>query len=195
LMRDLPGSIYASVQRSRHGFHQNLNQSIMLSSFEAQFIGIMLEGFCFGLYSGIFFMYIQYQVSKKLGKNVIFYTLCILYLLSVATIVQDTTGVLISTIVYLGSGPSSLALRLVHLSFVALTLTGLCDFISQAILIYRCWVIWGRNIRVIIIPSFSVVAFLAIWLAVIGSSCHLLDCECRCHGFNCTQDPQGVLAG
>ncbi|KAF8816970.1 hypothetical protein BYT27DRAFT_7205369 [Phlegmacium glaucopus] len=48
-------------------------------------------------------------------------------------------------------------------------ITGLCDFISQAILIYRCWIIWGRSIRVIFIPSILALTFLATWLAVNGT--------------------------
>ncbi|KAF8816975.1 hypothetical protein BYT27DRAFT_7205407 [Phlegmacium glaucopus] len=46
---------------------------------------------------------------------------------------------------------------------------GLCDLISQAILIYRCWIIWGCNIRIIVIPSILALTFLATWLAMYGS--------------------------
>ena len=66
--------------------------------------------------------------------------------------------------------------RLQVLYNTSTTANALCDFISQGILvglnrylylflcqfwkIYRCWVIWGRNIRVIIIPSILSLAFL-----------------------------------
>ena len=76
------------------------------------FIGIVLEGFCYGeifcssviigminyscpgLYSAVFIVYMQYHASKKLGidkRNIFVYALCILYMLSTATIVLDVT--------------------------------------------------------------------------------------------------------
>ena len=45
-----------------------------------------------GLYSGIFLMYLQYKASPKNGSkrnNILFYALCFLYVLSMATIVLD----------------------------------------------------------------------------------------------------------
>ena len=65
--------------------------------------------------------------------------------------------------------------------------SGCCDFLAQCILvrinhctyhlfyspkyskIYRCWIVWGQNIRVIIIPSFLAVAYLgrSIYLCLI----------------------------
>ena len=48
-----------------------------------------------GLYSGIFVIYLQYHGSKKDANKgsftIHFYALCLLYLLSVATIVSDLT--------------------------------------------------------------------------------------------------------
>ena len=56
--------------------------------------------------------------------------------------------------------------------------SGCCDFLAQCILvrinhctyhpfylpesskIYRCWIVWGQDIRVVIIPSFLAVAYL-----------------------------------
>ncbi|KAF8811915.1 hypothetical protein BYT27DRAFT_7183398 [Phlegmacium glaucopus] len=63
------------------------------------------------------------------------------------------------------SGPTSVRLGL-DISWMLCTIIGLCNFISQAILIYRCWIVWGCNIRVIAIPSILALAFLATWLAV-----------------------------
>ena len=47
-----------------------------------------------GLYSGIFVLYLQHHGSKKdanKGSDIIFYALCLLYILSVTTIVLDLT--------------------------------------------------------------------------------------------------------
>ena len=64
---------------------------------------------------------------------------------------------------------------------VQTTASGCCDFIAQCILvrvnhchgayyhlfyshisskIYRCWIVWGQNIRVVIIPSLLAIAYL-----------------------------------
>ena len=121
---------------------------------------------------------------------------------------------------------------------VQIVLAGCCDFLAQCILvrinhcthrpfyspkiskIYRCWIVWGRNIRVVIIPSFLAIAFLgrSIYLHLIsrfqfiassylGSAnfeSYLVSAVCykfRCdhhrewpgNGLDCVQDPQGVL--
>ena len=73
------------------------------------------------------------------------------------------------------------SLMLFRLSIVQITANGCCDFLGQCILvcinhctcqchdlfyspksskIYRCWIVWGQNIRVVIIPSFLAIAFL-----------------------------------
>jgi len=36
---------------------------------------------------------------------------------------------------------------------------------AQSILIYRCWIVWGYSLRVVIVPSFLAFAFLALWIA------------------------------
>jgi len=126
-------------------------------------IGVVLEGFFYGVYSAIFYMYIRYHTSKELGiqaekRNVLFFLLCVLYMLATTTIVLEIA------VSILPSNPGSNLLSF-HLFYALSIINGLCDFISEAILIYRCWVIWGCNIRVIIIPSMLALAFLATWLA------------------------------
>ncbi|KAF8811928.1 hypothetical protein BYT27DRAFT_7240149 [Phlegmacium glaucopus] len=139
-----------------------------MSHVDIMFLAIVLEGFFYGLYSAIFFLYIQHQTSKEgidKTRNILLYPLCILYILSTATLVLD----IIITMALTSSVPTSLRLGL-YISWISTTIVGLCDFISQAILIYRCWIIWGYNIRVIVIPSILALAFLATWLAVNGFS-------------------------
>ncbi|KAF8811933.1 hypothetical protein BYT27DRAFT_7336001 [Phlegmacium glaucopus] len=142
------------------------------------FTGMVLEGFFYGktflfsrgLYSAIFSIYIQHQTLKEgveKTRNILLYPLCVLYILSTAKFVLDTIGMVLALT---PSGPTSPSIGL-HISLTLITILGLCDFISQAILsskIYRCWIIWGCNIRVIAIPSILALAFLATWLAVNG---------------------------
>jgi len=87
-------------------------------------------------------------------KNIIFYALCILYVLSGVTIVSDIVMIFIDNI--------STAY---YVNVIQGTVFGCCDFISQSILIYRCWCVWHRNIYVVIIPSFLTFAFLVLWTA------------------------------
>ena len=69
---------------------------------------------------------------------------------------------------------------IIHLVIFQTLASGLCDFIAQCIMvrlnhctylnfyfylpksskIYRCWMVWGQNIRVVIIPSFLAIAYI-----------------------------------
>ncbi|KAF8814943.1 hypothetical protein BYT27DRAFT_7334193 [Phlegmacium glaucopus] len=125
-------------------------------------IGLCLEGFFYGVYSGIFAIYLQDHWTSNKGtykRNVIFYALCALYMLSVVNVVVDITDLIIF------SNPTVF----LHISFVQGIVSGCCDFIAQSILIYRCWIVWGCNIRVVILPSILAFVFLAMWLAASGS--------------------------
>ena len=64
------------------------------------------------------------------------------------------------------------------------TVNGCCDFIAQCVIvcvnhctyhpfysrksakIYRCWIVWGQNILVVIIPSFLAIAYFGIYLLI-----------------------------
>jgi len=52
-----------------------------------------------------------------------------------------------------------------RLGIVKVTAFACCDFIAQSILIYRCWIVWGYSIHVVIVPVFLAFAFLALWIA------------------------------
>ena len=42
-----------------------------------------------GIYSGIFALYLKFQLNKSRKRTIVFYALCLLYVLSTATIVCD----------------------------------------------------------------------------------------------------------
>ncbi|KAF8817008.1 hypothetical protein BYT27DRAFT_7205510 [Phlegmacium glaucopus] len=121
-------------------------------------IGMFLEGFFYGLYSGIFSIYLQGTLKRSTDKrnNVLFYALCALYVLSAVAVVADIARLTYDIIGNLTT--------LLQLTLVQTTAFGCCDFIAQSILIYRCWIVWGCNIRVVILPSILAVAYLVIWL-------------------------------
>ena len=105
-------------------------------------------------------MYIRCQASKELGigrRNILFYVLCILYILSTTSVVLDTTLslllnkvsktlaklVFILTIFFvyngqitrLGDSEESLLFRFKALNYTSNTINGMCNFISQGVLV------------------------------------------------------------
>ncbi|KAF8808235.1 hypothetical protein BYT27DRAFT_7255738 [Phlegmacium glaucopus] len=142
--------------------HYNRYEVMTLTLADSDFIGTCLEGFFYGLYSGIFAMYIQGTSKKGTNKriNILFYTLCALYILSVVIGVVD-----IARFIYEFQGNQTANL---HLKFLQGTAFACCDFMAQSILIYRCWIVWGCDIRVVILPSILAFVFLVSWLG--GSS-------------------------
>ena len=107
-----------------------------------------------GLYSGIFVIYLQCP-SKRSGTAIIlFYAICLLYVLSTATLVSD----LIYLILYVSNNSicknafflsvaqmrvgtlssqlqMDLLLMLFRISIFQATVTGCCDFLAQCILV------------------------------------------------------------
>jgi len=123
-----------------------------------------VEGFFFGLYSGIFAMYLQHyglQQSTNKANNILFYALSVLYALTVAVGIIDILGpILVEKNIEFWY----------HRQIIQVTTFACCDFISQFILIYRCWIVWGYSIRAVIVPSFLAFAFLVIWIAQVTGS-------------------------
>ena len=143
-----------------------------------------------GLYSGIFAMYLQHCGSQQStdranSKNILFYALWGLYALTAATIIIEMLQFCWNDSVSMDDYHCSTSLLqlilqnveiLYHLEIIEITLFGFCDVIAQSILvrqlamaiiihlivqkIYRCWIVWGYNIRVVIIPAFLAFAFL-----------------------------------
>jgi len=125
------------------------------SSMEFVYLGLCIEGLLYGLYSGIFIMYLQYHASQKETDNsILFYALCLLYMLCVAMVCIDIAASVI--------GQNSVSYRITIIQAIVF---GCYDFVSQCILIYRCWIVWGCNTQVVIIPSILAIGFLATWTA------------------------------
>ncbi|KAF8797764.1 hypothetical protein BYT27DRAFT_7246944 [Phlegmacium glaucopus] len=106
-------------------------------------------------------MYLQGTSKKGIDKktSILFYAICALYALSCAIVLLDITWFIN------GTNPTAS----LHLAFIQGAVSGCCDFIAQFILIYRCWIVWGCNIPVVILPSVLAFVFLVIWLAGNGS--------------------------
>ncbi|KAF8815464.1 hypothetical protein BYT27DRAFT_6679991 [Phlegmacium glaucopus] len=68
--------------------HYNRHEVMRLSIADFVPIGLFLEGFFYGLYSGIFSIYLLKRSTDK-RNNILFYALCALYILSAVTVVVD----------------------------------------------------------------------------------------------------------
>ena len=111
-----------------------------------------------GIYSGIFAIYLQFASKDLRTTSIIFYALCILYVLSTANVVSDLLYLIIDSdvsdnsirknIIYLlvmlmllntGSIPVQLQIDLQSILFrvaiVKNTVAGCCDFIAQCTLV------------------------------------------------------------
>jgi hypothetical protein len=188
----------------------------MFSGFELGLIYLYLEGFFFGkisvlcaltctlakevqsflglgFYSGIFALYLQCPLKESRPAIIVFYVLCLLYALSMATVASDSLGIILTVsnnsickiiIMLMRIGALSPQFQNVsnsmsyRVGIVQIVANGSCDFIAQCILvcinhctyhpfyspksskIFRCWIVWGKDIRVAIIPSFLAITYI-----------------------------------
>ena len=157
-----------------------------------------------GLYSGIFAIYLQFASKESRTTTIIFYALCLLYILSTATVVCDLLHfiievsnnsickiVIFSLVTQMRLIPLPVELQihvdlqlqpesmLIRLSTVQAIVIGFCEFIARCTLvhinhytyhpfyslksskIYRCWIVWGKNIGVMIVPSFLAITLIS----------------------------------
>ena len=145
-----------------------------------------------GLYSGIFAVYLQHRDSQNKSRtrtaSIIFYALCVLYILSTVNVVLDLANFIIQlvsnnpickNIIFSNSVmQKNFGLESIYIGILQTTVNGCCDFLAQCILvrtlnhcthhdhspksskIYRCWIVWGQIISVVIVPSFLAITYL-----------------------------------
>jgi hypothetical protein len=148
-----------------------------------------------GIYSGIFALYLQCPLKESRPAIIVFYVLCLLYVLSMALVVSDLLEAIvvvsnnsICKIIIMQMGIGALSpqdqndpLSMIYRAFIVqIVATGSCDFIAQCILvclnhrayhpfyspksskIFRCWIVWGKDIRVAIFPSFLAITYIGL---------------------------------
>ncbi|KAF8808527.1 hypothetical protein BYT27DRAFT_7188840 [Phlegmacium glaucopus] len=111
-----------------------------LTVLEATFIGTVLEGLIYGLYCVLFVLYIKLHTRRKRVDRT-----PLIYLLS--TIRQSL---------------------LWRLNMTTSAISIFIDFIAQGVLTYRCWVVWNRQVLVIVVPFILSIISLATSLTLIG---------------------------
>ena len=103
-----------------------------------------------GIYSGIFAMYLQCPLKESRTAIIIFYVLCLLYVLSAADVVSDLLSRILEVsnnsickIMQICIGALSPQLQNVSLlmvfrnNIVQIIVNGSCDFIAQCILVRK----------------------------------------------------------
>ena len=121
-------------------------------------------------------------------QKTVFYALCVLYVLSVAVVALETglfvVGFVSNNAAFFQLCANQLCVQTGDVSIAFRTtiaqgvLFGCCDFLAQCILvratdnayrfhlfiysskIRRCWIVWGCNMRVVIVPCILAFAYL-----------------------------------
>jgi len=134
-----------------------------------QFLGVVFSAILYGLYCLIFGLYWRIQFKRADRRNgVLLYALNVIFVLCTAyfiiTIIQTQFFITESVL-----NIESLNSALDWLTVANNGLYTAIDFISQLILLYRCWIMW-RQPLVMVIPCFLSLAFLVIALTTFGFS-------------------------
>ncbi|KAF8808266.1 hypothetical protein BYT27DRAFT_7337862, partial [Phlegmacium glaucopus] len=131
---------------------------------------LVVEGFLFGLYTGCFVLYLYIHAMNTLKdsdakKNVLVYPLWMLYCLSTVNFLLDIMDIF----TYFSKSPVLERLLQYCLQInIQIATSSFYNFISQSILIYRCWIVWGRRTSVTIVPLLLAFAALGTTLSQIG---------------------------
>ena len=139
-------------------------------------------------------MYLHCPLKESRTATIVFYVLCLLYVLSTVNFALDLLDEIlavsnnsiykiITMLMRIGALSPQFQIASVSMIYriyiVDVIVNGSCDFIAQCILvrinyrayhplvyspksskIFRCWIVWGKDIRVAIIPSFLAIAYI-----------------------------------
>jgi hypothetical protein len=134
-----------------------------------RFVGTVLESSFYGLYCVAFAVHARIRSKKKGGgTNIAIYPLSVLFVLCTVFCAIDTAQTLF-ILRYEGDGDPQVGLASYGMNLANTAMYCSITFIAQGILIYRCWLLWGRSILAIITPL--VLAFLSFGtsLAMLGA--------------------------
>ncbi|KAF8812068.1 hypothetical protein BYT27DRAFT_7183234 [Phlegmacium glaucopus] len=135
-----------------------------LTVLEATFIGTVLEGLTYGLYCVLFVLYIQVHTRRKrVDRTLLIYPLSTLFVLSTAFFVLDFIQEFLT--IMRGQSGQFLVWRI---NIINSTFYVFIDFIAQGVMMYRCWVVWNRQVLVIVVPFILSIISLATSLTLVG---------------------------
>jgi len=132
------------------------------------FIGTVLESSLYGLYCVAFAVHARIRSHKKGGGvNIIIYPLSVLFTLCTIFCAIDTAQTLF-TLRFQGTGDLQTGLTSYNMNIANTAMYCAITFIAQGILIYRCWLLWGRQLLVISLPLILAWLSFGTSLAMIG---------------------------
>jgi hypothetical protein len=133
------------------------------------FIGTVLESSLYGLYCIAFGVHARIRSHQKGGGlNIMIYPLSVLFTLCTIFCAIDTAQTLF-TLRYQGTLDPQTGLTSYNMNIANTAMYCAITFIAQGILIYRCWLMWGRHLLVISLPSILAFLSFATSLAMIGA--------------------------
>ncbi|KDR68070.1 hypothetical protein GALMADRAFT_146563 [Galerina marginata CBS 339.88] len=115
---------------------------------DASFLGGILEAIFWGIYVVVFVLYLNFH--RKSTGGLLVYPLSALFILCTAFVTLDFA---LEFLTILHSADPNSEVISNRLTVGTSMIYVLVDFISQGVLIYRCWVVWGKNPLLIIFPS------------------------------------------
>lgn len=133
------------------------------------FIGTVLESSLYGLYCVAFAVHARIRSKKKGGGiNIAIYPLSILFTLCTIYCAIDTAQTLF-TLRFQGTQDPDAGLTSYNMNIANTAMYCAITFIAQGVLIYRCWLLWGRRLLMISVPL--VLAWLSFGtsLAMVGA--------------------------
>ncbi|KAJ3545574.1 hypothetical protein NMY22_g2373 [Coprinellus aureogranulatus] len=128
---------------------------------DAAFIGTLLSHLFFGAHITVFGLYVQITRARRPRLSLADYGVIAMFVLTLAFVVLDT----VQQFYTLRRGPD-LPAWIGKVNATTSTLNMTLDFLSQVILIHRCWFVFGRALWVAILPGILALASWVCGLAV-----------------------------
>jgi len=138
-----------------------------LTTAESIFLENALGGVFYGIYCVLFVQYLN-LLNKSVRKPLTVYPLSALFILGTAFV---AIGFAQGFFYLVRPTAPGTALTLFHLRLCTSIIYSFLDLISQGVLIHRCWIVWGKKITLVIIPSvLSLTSFVMDIVLVVGLS-------------------------
>jgi hypothetical protein len=134
-----------------------------------RFVGTVLESSFYGLYCVAFAVHARIRSKNKGGgTNIAIYPLSVLFVLCTIFCAIDTAQTLF-TLRYESTQDPQVGLASYNMNIANTAMYCAITFIAQGILIYRCWLMWGRYLLVISIPLILAWVSFGTSLAMLGA--------------------------
>ncbi|KAF6755007.1 hypothetical protein DFP72DRAFT_898225 [Ephemerocybe angulata] len=130
---------------------------------DAYFIGALLMQLFFGLYVAVFCFYLKIIRVRKSSLTIVDFATILLFILCLSAVVTDDMVYFLMLRREPGAAP-----WLAKLNATASSLSVVADFVSQMVVIYRCWQVFGRRLSVGVVPTLCASASLITGLCVTG---------------------------